>query len=96
MGVLLSHLDLKGIDHPIRYFSRKLLLREQKYSTVGKECLAIKLGIQAFLVYSLGQAIHAAELSLGPTMAESNAKFKRMFNKMEPNTSTLLLHCTSL
>ena len=37
------------------YFSRKLLPREQRYSTVEKECLAIKLGVQAFRVYLLGQ-----------------------------------------
>ena len=41
-------------EHPIAYFSKKLLPREQKYSTIEKECLAIKLGMQAFRVYLLG------------------------------------------
>jgi len=36
-------LDDVGLDHPIAYFSRKLLLREQKFSTIEKERLAIKL-----------------------------------------------------
>ena len=47
MGVVLSQLDESGADHPVAYFSRKLLLRKQRYSTVEKECLAIKLSIQA-------------------------------------------------
>ena len=36
-------------------FSRKLFDREQKYSTIEKECLAIKLAVNAFQVYLLGQ-----------------------------------------
>ena len=50
MGAVLSQLDESGAEHPVAYFSRKLLLREQRYSTVESvwlECLAIKLGIQA-------------------------------------------------
>ena len=47
VGVVLSQLDESGADHPVAYFSHKLLLRKQRYSTVEKECLAIKLGIQA-------------------------------------------------
>jgi len=43
--------DDAGLDHPIAYFSRKLLPRKQKFSTIEKECLAIKLGIEAFCVY---------------------------------------------
>ena len=42
-------------DQPITYFSRKLLDRERHYSTVEKECLAILLGIKAFVVYLLGK-----------------------------------------
>ena len=41
VGVVLSQLDESGADHPVAYFSRKLLLRKQRYSTVEKECLAI-------------------------------------------------------
>ena len=42
-------------EHPIAYFSRKFLPREERYSTVEKECLAIKLALQAFKVYLLGR-----------------------------------------
>ena len=44
-----------GQEHPVSYFSCKLLTREAKYSTVEKGCLAIKLAAQAFRVYLLGQ-----------------------------------------
>ena len=54
-GAELSQTDTEGYDHPVAYFSRKLLPREQKYATIEKECLAIKLGIEAFQVYLLGK-----------------------------------------
>lgn len=55
VGAVLSQRDADGIEHPVGYFSRKLLPREERYAAVEKECLAIKLGIQAFRVYLLGQ-----------------------------------------
>ena len=45
---MLSQCDSDNNEHPIAYYSRKLLPREERYATVEKECLAIKLGIQAF------------------------------------------------
>ena len=55
VGAVLSQTDQHGEEHPIGYFSRKLLPREERYSTVKEECLAIKLGTQAFRVYLLGR-----------------------------------------
>jgi hypothetical protein len=55
VGAVLSQMGDDGKEHPIAYFSKKLLQREEKYSTVEKECLAVKLGIQAFRVYLLGR-----------------------------------------
>ena len=55
VGVVLSQVDSQGLEHPVAYFSRKLLDREKKYSTIEKECLAIKLAVQAFQVYLLGR-----------------------------------------
>ena len=52
-GAVLSQLDERGQEHPVAFFSRKLLPREERYSTIEKECLAIKFGIQAFKVYLL-------------------------------------------
>ena len=55
VGAVLSQLDADNLDHPVAYFSRKLLPREMRYSTVEKECLAVKLGIQAFQTYLMGR-----------------------------------------
>ena len=52
---VLGQVGNDGLDHPVAYFSRKLLPREEKYSTIEKECLAIKLSIQAFHVYLMGR-----------------------------------------
>ena len=54
VGAVLSQPDEEGNDHPVAYFSRKLLPRKQKFSVIEKECLAIKLGVEAFTVYLLG------------------------------------------
>ena len=55
VGVVLSQIDDGGEDHPVAYFSKKLLLQEEHYDMVEKECLAIKLVVQAFRVYLLGR-----------------------------------------
>ena len=55
MGAVLGQMDEQDKEHPIAYFSKKLLPRETRYSTVEKECLAIKLGIQAFDTYLRGR-----------------------------------------
>ena len=54
VGAVLSQTDAEGCEHSVAYFSRKLLPREQKYVTIEKECLVIKLGVEAFQVYLLG------------------------------------------
>ena len=54
VGAVLSQLNDQGDDKPIAYFSPKLLPREERYSTIEKECLAIKLGVQAFHPYLMG------------------------------------------
>ena len=51
VGEVLSQIDAEGEEHLVAYFSQKLLEREEKYSTIGKKCLVIKLAIQAFQVY---------------------------------------------
>ena len=50
VGAVLSQIGEDGILR-----SRKLLPRETRYSTIEKECLAIKLGVEAFRVYLLGR-----------------------------------------
>ena len=55
MESVLCPTNKDGEEHPVAYFSRKFLPREERYGTVEKECLAIKLGIQAFRVHILGR-----------------------------------------
>ncbi len=81
MGAVLSQQGEDGTDHPIAYFSKKLLHREERYSTVEKECLAIRLGVQAFRVYLLGrpfrvQTDHRA-LQWLDRLKESNTRLTR-------------------
>ena len=89
VGALLSQVDDTGADHPVAYFSRKLLLREQKYSTIEKECLAIKLATQAFRVYLLlgklfiVQTDHRA-LEWLDRLKENNAKLSRWSIALQP------------
>ena len=40
MGVVLSQLDPKGVEHPICYASRSCDLAEQNYNSFDGECLA--------------------------------------------------------
>ena len=55
VGVVLSQLDEHGDDRPVAYYSHKLLPREERYSTVEKECYAIKLAVQNFHPYLMGR-----------------------------------------
>ena len=52
VGAVLSQQNGDG-DHPVAYFSKKLLPREERYSVIEKECLAVKLAVQTFRVYLL-------------------------------------------
>ena len=54
IGAVLSQRHDDGVDHPIAYYSKKLQPREERYATVEKECLAIKMAIENFRVYLLG------------------------------------------
>ena len=80
VGAVLSQ-SIDGEEHPVAFFSRKLLPREEKYSTVEKECLAIKLACQSFRVYLLGghftvQTDHRA-LEWLDRLKENNSRLTR-------------------
>ena len=88
IGAVLSQQDGDGNDYPIAYFSRKLLPREQRYSTVEKECLAIKLSVQTFQVYLLGrpftiQTDHRALIWLD-RLKENNTRLTRWSLSLQP------------
>ena len=54
VGAVLSQLLTDNDLHPVAYFSKKLLPREERYSTIEKECPAVKLGIEVFHFYLMG------------------------------------------
>ncbi|CAM5162290.1 unnamed protein product [Natator depressus] len=53
LGAVLSQM-VGDEEHPILYLSRKLLLREQKYTVVERECLAVKWAMEILCYYLLG------------------------------------------
>ena len=55
IGAVLSQTDDQGEDHPVIFYSRKLLPRETRYSTIEKECLGIVSALKHFDVYLLGR-----------------------------------------
>ena len=78
---MLSQVDDADNEHSVAYFSMKLLPRERRYSTIEKECLAIKLATRAFRVYLLGKPFtvqtdhHALEWL--DRLKEDNARLTR-------------------
>ena len=94
IGVVLSQRDEKGMDYPIAYFSRKLLPRETWYSTIEKECLAIKLGMQNFKVYLLGRPFEVQtdhrSLEWLDRLKSDNARLARWSLALQPFQYTVV------
>ena len=93
VGVVLSQQAEGGGDRPVAYFSKKLLPREQNYPTVEKECLAIKLAIQAFRVYLIDQPFIVQTdqrlLECLDWMKENNRWLTRWSLFLQPYTYTI-------
>lgn len=68
------NVDEEGADHPVAFFSWKLLPCEEQYSTTEKECLAIKLAKHAFTVYMLGRPF---TIQTDHQFKENNAQLTR-------------------
>ena len=90
MGAVLCPTNKDGEEHPVAYFSRKFLPREEQYGTVEKECLAIKLEIQAFRVHILGRSFmvvtdHSA-LEWMKLMKQDNSRLTRWSLSLQPYT----------
>ena len=86
VGAVLSQEDDSGDEHPVAYFSRKLLPREQKYATIEKECLAIKLACEAFKVYLLGRQF----------VVQTDHRALEWLNRLKDNNSRLTRWSLSL
>ena len=94
VGAVLSQRDEQGHDRPVAFFSRKLLPREQRYSTVEQECLAIKLGVEAFKVYLIGRhfVIQTDHRSLQwlDRLKENNSRLTRWSLALQPYSFTVV------
>eukprot|EP00731_Ephydatia_muelleri_P034853 Em0081g18a len=81
IGAVLSQCDEEGQEHPVAYYSRKLLPREERYSTVEKECLAIKEAIHHFRTYLLGRQFKGGDGSSAlvwmDRLKDTNARLTR-------------------
>lgn len=74
--------------HPVAYISRKLYPREARYSTIEKECLAVKWALDAFRYYLLGREFRLETdhrpLQWMDRMRDSNARITRWYLSMQP------------
>ena len=88
VGAVLTQRDDSGQEHPVCYYSRKLLPREQRYSTVEKELLAIKLATSAFRVYLLGRPFTIVtdhrSLEWLERLKDNNARLTRWSLALQP------------
>ena len=88
VDAVLTQRDDSGQEHPVSYYSRKLLPREQRYSTVEKELLAIKLATNAFRVYLLGRPFTIVtdhrSLEWLERLKENNARLTRWSLALQP------------
>ncbi|KAL5510007.1 hypothetical protein EMCRGX_G005471 [Ephydatia muelleri] len=94
-GAVLSQRSAEqGEEHPIAFFSRKLLPREEKYSTIEKECLAIKLAMHAFRTYLVGRhfTVETDHRSLVwlDKLKDSNSRLTRWSLALQPYNFTVV------
>lgn len=83
-----------GNYHPVAYISRKLFPREVRYSTIEKECLAMKWALDSLRYYLLGRHFtletdHRALQWLN-NMKDTNARITRWYLSLQPYQFTVL------
>ena len=87
LGAVLTQ-QVEGADRPVLYLSRKLSEREGRYSTVEKECLAIRWAVGALRYYLLGRSFTLysdhAPLQWLHRMKDSNARITRWYLALQP------------
>ena len=94
VGAVLSQRSDQGEDHPIAYFSKKLLPREERYSTIEKECLAIKMAMNIFRTYLIGRhfTVETDHRSLVwlDKLKDSNSRLTRWSLALQPYDFTVV------
>ena len=87
LGAVLSQ-EVRGSEHPVLYISRKLLPREKNYSTIEKECLAVKWAVESLRYYLLGRhftlVTDHAPLAWLHRMKDNNARITRWYLALQP------------
>ncbi|XP_034446667.1 uncharacterized protein LOC117764737 [Hippoglossus hippoglossus] len=87
LGAVLSQ-QVGGVDHPVLYISRKLSEREARYSTIEKECLAIRWAVDTLRYYLLGRPFTLcsdhAPLQWLHRMKDANARITRWYLALQP------------
>ncbi|XP_077954435.1 uncharacterized protein LOC120834331 isoform X1 [Gasterosteus aculeatus] len=87
LGAVLSQ-QVQGVDRPVLYISRKLSEREARYSTVEKECLAIRWAVDSLRYYLLGRQFTLcsdhAPLQWLHRMKDANARITRWYLALQP------------
>ena len=87
LGAVLCQ-QVEGVDRPVLYISRKLSDRESRYSTVEKECLAIRWAVGSLRYYLLGRSFvlcsDHAPLQWLHRMKDTNARITRWYLALQP------------
>ncbi|CAM4608181.1 unnamed protein product [Leuciscus chuanchicus] len=87
MGAVLSQ-EVEGEERPVLYISRKLSKRETMYSTIEKECLAIRWAVLTLRYYLLGREFTLcsdhAPLQWLHRMKDTNARITRWYLALQP------------
>ncbi|XP_061913606.1 uncharacterized protein LOC133656778 [Entelurus aequoreus] len=93
LGAVLSQ-QVEGVDRPILYISRKLSEREARYSTVERECLAIRWAVGALRYYLLGRSFSLCSdhkpLQWLQRMKDANARITRWYLALQPYNFRLI------
>ncbi|XP_056598991.1 uncharacterized protein LOC130417451 [Triplophysa dalaica] len=87
VGAVLSQ-EIEGEDRPVLYISRKLSRAEMRYSTIEKECLAIRWAVLTLRYYLLGREFTLcsdhAPLQWLHRMKDTNARITRWYLALQP------------
>ena len=87
LGAVLSQ-QVRGVDRPVLYISRKLSEREARYSTMERECLAIRWAVDALRYYLLGRSFTLcsdhAPLQWLHRMKDVNNRITRWYLSLQP------------
>ncbi len=90
LGAVLTQ-EIGGEERPVLYISRKLSKRETMYSTIEKECLAIRWAVLTLRYYLLGREFTLcsdhAPLQWLHRMKDTNARITRWYLAFEGYTA---------